>query len=119
MADAREREGALHRVGVDRAQPVGTVLGDNREEVAEQRALVLGELRGALGVEDRRIRRDVLGTDAGVALAVGRGLVVLRRAAGGAPSLDLRCSAGLGAGGVPLAVRAVLRRRALGALRLV
>jgi hypothetical protein len=55
---AREREGALDRVAIDRADPVLRVLGDDREEVAQQVALGGRQLLGDLVYR----RGGVLGT---------------------------------------------------------
>jgi hypothetical protein len=42
VALAGEREGALDRLGVDREADAVAVLGDDREQVAEQRPLIGG-----------------------------------------------------------------------------
>jgi hypothetical protein len=56
---ACEGEGALDRVAVDLVMAVGRVLADDREEVAEQLALVGIEVLGDL--VDRRDRARRLG----------------------------------------------------------
>ncbi len=59
VALASEGERPLDRLGVDRPQSVVAVLRDHRQEVAEQRALVVGELGRVRSLSRRRWRRRV------------------------------------------------------------
>src|SRR5256885_10123826 len=73
VALAGEGEGALDRPGVDLELSSVAVLGDDREQVAEQRPLVLGQLLGPLGDRRDRALPTATGADAGVAAALDSG----------------------------------------------
>jgi hypothetical protein len=119
MALAREGEGSLDGLGVDRPQVVVAVLGDDREEVAEQRAVGIGQVGRALAVKVRWLGGDAPRSNPRMALAVGGCFGVLGSPPRRPRDFDLRSAARLRAGRGALAVRAVLRRRALRALRLL
>ena len=72
VALAGEGEGTLDRRPVDRLVAVGGVLADHREQVAEQRPLVGGQVLGDL-VQRRRGAVRVVGADLDVATAIDRG----------------------------------------------
>jgi hypothetical protein len=98
------------------------VLRDHREEIAQERALVVGQRGGARAVKRRGLGGRVTRADPGVPLAIGRSLLVGRwPPPSRAPDLGLLAPAALGLGlrAAALAVRAVLRRRGLIPLGLV
>jgi hypothetical protein len=64
VAIAREREGALYRLALDRLVGVRGVLGDDREQIAEQRALVGVEVLGQRVDRDLGALRRLAGADA-------------------------------------------------------
>ena len=84
VALAGEGEGALGRLGVDRSRSLDAVLLDHRQQVAQQGALVVGQLLGAVGERRHGWAVAAPGPNPGVTLAVGGGH--RRRWAGARPA---------------------------------
>ncbi len=72
VAVAGEGEGALDRLAIDAVVTVGRVLADDREQIAEQRPVVGGQVLGDV-VDRRRRAVRLLGSDLDVPMAIDRG----------------------------------------------
>jgi len=81
VALAGEGEGALDGLGVDLARALDAVLLDHRQQVAEQGALVVGQLLSEVGQRHDRRGLAATGANPRVTLAIGGSL----RAVGPAP----------------------------------
>ena len=73
VALAGEGEGALGCLGVDPPRSLEAVLLDHRQQIAQQRALVVGQRLRALGERRHGRALAAAGADPGVTPAVGRG----------------------------------------------
>ena len=70
VAAAGEDEGALDRAPVEVVAGVGLVLADDREQIAEQLALLLAERLGDLVHRRGDVLAQVLGANPGVAVGI-------------------------------------------------
>ena len=119
MTLAGEGECPLHGLRVNRSHAVVAVLGDHREQVAQQRPLVIGQLGRQPACRCRGGIRPMSRANPRVALAVDRGLLTVGPAAPLPPHLHLLAPGRLWPSDIAGGARAILRHGALRPLRLV